>query len=354
MHLFKPKYKDKNGKYITTKNWAVEFRENGKRHVKSLGTPNKTLANHRAKTIIAALEDQAWESVAPTLPSSKQSGVAIEDLIEIYKAFAEQKELRTETAQDNVRYLQKFAAETNAEYVHQLSVEKFLQTPYMKKLKSQSRASAMRKIMSIFSKDACEHYRSNGLFVQAPESRRSFWRAKPVEPFIAPERKSIIDLIQTADKELLPTSSSMWLLFTLAIQAGLRRNEAIYLRWVDVRADGVIIRSDETHQTKSGRTRFVPVSEAVLERIEMHRTTDDAYVISGDRRQAVRNLAPWLRKHGINDRKPIHYLRKLYGSLVATEHGLYTAKEYLGHSSVTITEDYYADLLHKKTVQWSA
>lgn len=352
MQIFKPKYKNKEGEYVTSTNWAVVIRENGKRHVKSLQTSNKTLAISRAKAIISAMEEKSWATVSPILPGTQKKGVQIAELIAEYENFAGKKGLAPLTMQQNVNALKRFARAISADYVHELSVDAFLQTEYAKKLKSQSRAANMRQIMSIFSKDALAYYRSKGFVVEAPEAQRVFWRAKPVAPFIAPSREDVLKLMRSAESAFLPQKSGMWLLFMLALQAGLRQGEAIHLKWADVREDGLIIRSDEMHRTKSGRTRFVPVAEIVLEQIGKHRKGDDDYVVCGDRQRTAKALAPWLREHGINDRKPLHYLRKLYGSLVATEHGLYTAKEYLGHSSVTVTESYYADLLHKKTVQW--
>lgn len=45
---------------------------------------------------------------------------------------------------------------------------------------------------------------------------------------------------------------------------------------------------------------------------------------------------------------------KLYGSLVATQHGLYTAQRYLGHSSPQVTAAYYADLIDRPAASWTA
>ena len=44
----------------------------------------------------------------------------------------------------------------------------------------------------------------------------------------------------------------------------------------------------------------------------------------------------------VADRKPIHYLRKLAGETLSQQVGIYAASSYLGHSSVKVTQDYYA------------
>ena len=72
---------------------------------------------------------------------------------------------------------------------------------------------------------------------------------------------------------------------------------------------------------------------------------------SGERgKPTLKALADWLRQNGFDVRNPVHTLRKAYGALVATNHGLYAAKEYLGHSTIKVTEQHYAALLDRPTV----
>ena len=73
------------------------------------------------------------------------------------------------------------------------------------------------------------------------------------------------------------------------------------------------------------------------------------FVISpiGDTQRA---MGPSLIKVG----KPIHELRKVYGSMIATEHGIYAAKELLGHSTIAVTERIYAAYLKQPTVNLGA
>jgi hypothetical protein len=62
------------------------------------------------------------------------------------------------------------------------------------------------------------------------------------------------------------------------------------------------------------------------------------------RAQAVfERLSAWLRKHGITARKPIHELRKEFGSMVNRKHGLTAAKDLLRHGDIGVTAAYYID-----------
>jgi hypothetical protein len=68
------------------------------------------------------------------------------------------------------------------------------------------------------------------------------------------------------------------------------------------------------------------------------------------RAQAVFDrLAAWLRQHGVTARKPIHELRKEFGSMVNRKHGLASAKDLLRHADIAITASHYIDRPRKAT-----
>jgi hypothetical protein len=67
-----------------------------------------------------------------------------------------------------------------------------------------------------------------------------------------------------------------------------------------------------------------------------------------------KRLSARLKTTGITHDRPMHFLRKVFGSVVATRHGLFTACNYLGHSSVIVTEKHYAALLEKPVVDLMA
>jgi integrase len=73
------------------------------------------------------------------------------------------------------------------------------------------------------------------------------------------------------------------------------------------------------------------------------------YMLSGDEDErtshATDRVIEWLRAHGLADiDKPLHELRKWFGSFVAQTFGLTEAQRRLGHSTPQLTCDYYADL----------
>jgi integrase len=60
-------------------------------------------------------------------------------------------------------------------------------------------------------------------------------------------------------------------------------------------------------------------------------------------------LTNWLKSKGIL-KKPLHTLRKEFGSVVCDRHGIYAASLALGHANIGITARYYLDKKGRTTV----
>jgi len=58
----------------------------------------------------------------------------------------------------------------------------------------------------------------------------------------------------------------------------------------------------------------------------------------------------WLRSKGIKANKPIHELRKEFGSLVNQKHGIYAASRALRHSDITTSTRHYVAKKQRFTV----
>ena len=61
-------------------------------------------------------------------------------------------------------------------------------------------------------------------------------------------------------------------------------------------------------------------------------------------------LIAWLRGHGVDAEKPLHALRKEFGSLIAARFGIYAAKEMLGHADITTTAAHYLEAKEKPMI----
>jgi integrase len=167
-------------------------------------------------------------------------------------------------------------------------------------------------------------------------------------------------LLAAASTELAgPGKREEFKVFLLAACTGLRRSEIDLLLWQAINFDKNFVRIEATEffEGKSrqshedvhldpeitgmfrawhaqARGRFV-VESAVPPRI--------GATYSHYRCQSVfDSLISWLRSHGIKSRTPLHDLRREYGSYLTKTFGIYTASRALRHSSVQVTEQFYA------------
>lgn len=124
----------------------------------------------------------------------------------------------------------------------------------------------------------------------------------------------------------------------LMANTGMRRNEALALRWQHVTPTAVRIVSTEASRTKSLRWREVPRSDGANEALDMLPRVDD-YVLP---RVAPTSLSRAYARTA-KDRLPgsIHWLRHTFIShLVMRGVPLRTVQVLAGHSTIAVTEKY--------------
>lgn len=168
-----------------------------------------------------------------------------------------------------------------------------------------------------------------------------------------------LKLLATAREELAQTRLEEFKVFVLAICCGLRRNEIDKLPWGSVDLDRGIISIETTKDFKAksddsnAEVHLEPQLVAIM-RGWLARATGE-YVIesAGEVRSAAYSdyraekiedsLNAWLRSHGVEGTKPLHTLRKEFGSLVNASHGMHAASLALRHASTQVTQKHYLD-----------
>ena len=176
------------------------------------------------------------------------------------------------------------------------------------------------------------------------------------------------DLIRNAVDTLAESDPEAFKIFLLGIMAGLRAGEIDMLLWGQVNFDEATITIRATAyfepkaETSAGVVRIEPETaellrgyrarakgEFVIESDRPARTTKGRY---RDRRakDAFAALMAWLKSQGIAAAKPLHELRKEFGSLVCERGGLYAASRALRHADVAITAAHYLDEKERATV----
>ena len=151
---------------------------------------------------------------------------------------------------------------------------------------------------------------------------------------------------------LLANSNGIIRLMALtAINTGLRKKELLNLEWqdLDFQRNMLKVAHDERRQTKSKRTRFVPIKENLKQELLNHKNqagsiTPTQKVFLSSRQTPMQYFNAGLRKVykriGIKN-AGIHTLRHTFAShLVMNGVDLYTVSKLLGHSDVKITQIY--------------
>ncbi len=198
----------------------------------------------------------------------------------------------------------------------------------------------------------------------------------------------IADLMHAASTQLKNLNPEAYKIFLLGLAGGLRAGEIDQLRWGALCFDTNTIALHESAYMvlkTAGSERPAPIDPWALAEIRAltppERQQDDAHVVhfaACQRRQSRRRKTPpssessepiaanparlnisakslrarphfhyltrWLRANGLEGiQKPIHYLRKEYGSLVCAQLGIHAAMKCLRHTQITTTQRYYLD-----------
>lgn len=161
------------------------------------------------------------------------------------------------------------------------------------------------------------------------------------------------------------------LIFALALGAGLRRKEIDNLDWSHV---NLANRTITVLKPRSGRLKtdsscgVVIVEKRFMDLLDEHaRCGSTGYVLFSDRPNKPRTknrtyrcnvefsrVIAWLRQNGITTDKPLHTLRKEFGSNIAKHKGIYAASASLRQSTIALTAKYYAHRQAEETNFFSA
>jgi integrase len=171
---------------------------------------------------------------------------------------------------------------------------------------------------------------------------------------------NVLKLIKSANKELEGSDRSAYSIFLLAVTAGLRRKEIDLLEWTAFRFSENVIRIEPTkffHPKSEDSIADVQVdSELMAIFRRFHKDAKGLFVVPSLRRPKTvtrgdyyrcephfERLNSWLRSKGVTTQKPLHTLRKEYGSLVNQAHGIHAASRALRHADINVTNNYYTD-----------
>ena len=174
-------------------------------------------------------------------------------------------------------------------------------------------------------------------------------------------------LLQNAKTELQPNDAETWKIILLALGAGLRRGEIDSLRWdqIDFNESLVRVRSHGSFEVKTPDSAGqVHVDQGLLDELKNFYTAgQEGFVVAPGVKPAAtsavqyyrcedsfKKVTTWLRNQGVAGDKPLHTLRKEFGSIINASADIHAASRQLRHSNLSTTAAFYVDNRRKASV----
>jgi hypothetical protein len=393
--IFKPTYL-RDGQKLTSPNFCIEMQHAGKRVRWSLGPANLEAAAARARTMYLYVVSHGWEAALTKYrPAAvRQADPSVGQFIDAVRLVAD---VEPKTLCGYSGALRKIVSDIagladnpkksgrgrgHKEWlgsVHSVKLSaltpKAIQEwkrsfiaraepdPVSQRSARVSVNSFLRCARSLFSAQILEH-----IDLQLPDPLP--FAGVQFEPKQNTKYRSDFDikaLIAAARDELALHDPECFKIFLLATFAGLRRAEIDLLEWTSFLWTESAIRIEATrHFSAKSEDSYsdVPIDAEVLELFRgfRARSTSDFVIESPEAyrpgllyahyrcRTELKRLTEWLRAHGVRAMKPLHTLRKEFGSQLCQAHGIYAASRGLRHSDIKITSNFYTDSRARATL----
>jgi integrase len=393
--VFKPAWRRNDGSRVQSANFAVELAFRGRRIKWSLDTPNREAAAARAKEIYLFLQSNGWaaalEKYRPKeAPRPKANELTVGEFLSAVEAT---RRLSKRTFADYAEALRRVVAQIagiessnrkfdkvhggHQEWLEAIGAVRltaitsealerwkrdFLSSakpdPVSQRSARVSVNSYLRRAKCLFSKEILKQLELS-LPNPLPLAEVEFEKRPSLKYHSNFDIRQLVTAAR-AELALSPSKIELFKIFVLAAMVGLRRREIDLLPWSAFRFDEGVLRIEATEffQPKSDESSAELPLE--LELVSLFRgyyaRAKSQFVIESAIEPQVgaaylhyrcgkqfRELSEWLRLHGVRVVRPLHTLRKEFGSLINREHGIHAASRALRHSSIGITAEIYVD-----------
>jgi integrase len=215
----------------------------------------------------------------------------------------------------------------------------------------------MRQARSLFSQPIIKHLDGVSLPDPLPFAGVEF---EPRQSFKYRTTFNVGALIAKAKVNLAPQHPEAFKAFLLAVMVGLRRKEIDLLEWDSFLWDAGVVRVQLT-QHFDAKTEDslgdVAVDSELLELFRGYRARAKGAFVIESADQPKSGISYWhyrcqdvfdrlitcLRQNGVKGNKPLHTLRKEFGSQICAAHGVHAASRQLRHADIAITNMFYSD-----------
>lgn len=391
--VFKPTY-TREGESRSLQDWAARIQWRGRRELFNLRTPNKAVAAAKARDIYTMLVGLGWEATLEKFKPGMQRR-AVSTVGDFLAELRMHWSGKPKTFEDYCRSFRTILSQMfeidggtrKFDYVNggrnawvaridRIELAKVLPemidkwrigfvrsagaSPLKQKRARITCNSLMSQAKSLFSEELLRHVKFHRP-EKLPFDGVAFYERESMRYRSAIEIEGLIhDALRELPEEQLKV-------FLLATMAGLRRNEIDKLQWPAFRWNDRTIRIEATEHftpktVDSGGD--VPIDEELIALFRGWKAKATAsFVIAADAdvRTAAKYthyraqkhfeaLTTWLRSKGVTATKPLHELRKEFGSQLCAKYGIYTASRMLRHADIAITAQHYLDTKERVTI----
>ena len=392
--IYRQKHRNQRGLATEDKTYSVQITHDKKRKTFQLHTANKKTAAQKARDIYLSLKSNGWEETLDRFTPKKTDIIEEATVGDLLRIYAEVADVPTKTAANYARALRTVVADikkisrdkSRFDYVNG-GADKWRAKIDNVPLSFVTPAKIQRWKLAYVKSKAINPVKENSAKLTVNSYIRycrSLFSVK-VMPYLEKELnlpnplpfqsidlyprqsmryESSFDIEQLAmmARDHLPNieQDQQWLIFTLAVSAGLRRNEIDKLTWrqIDLDRNTISLAATKYFKPKSENSgTLVSIDPDLAAMLRGYRAKSKGeFVIESNNAPKLRSNVPlyrserhfkalikWLRANGIEDRKPLHTLRKEAGSLVNQKHGLYAASHFLRHADIQVTSAHYVD-----------
>jgi integrase len=392
--LFRETYRN-NGRLHKTSHWSARIQHQGRRERFPLYTPNKAAAAAKARDIYLFLAANGWEATLAryrkakvvAAPGNSEEPCTVGEFLEaIFLTTTNRTTVEgyAKSLRQIVSDIFGLSAGPEKHDYRKGGLQKWLASVHNIKLAEVTPARIQEWKRSFVAKagtDAIALRKArisvNSILRQArslfsPKMLRHVNLSLPnplpfagveFEPRQSMKYRSEIDveaLIKAANKDLRAAAPEAYKIFLLAVAVGLRRKEIDLLEWPSFRWEESAIRIQPTrffHPKSEDSIADLPVDAEVMDLFrKYHESQKGVFVIKSKRpplpakpqqyyrcESTFHELTNWLRDHGVSGNKPLHTLRKEYGSLLTRIYGIHAASRALRHADLRTTSEHYSD-----------
>jgi integrase len=390
--IFRRRYKHKN-QTVEVWHYSVQLTYQRRREEFALETANKTAAGAKAREIYLYVSANGWEATIAKFKRSTReprNEGAVETVGQFIDAIQATSSTRGRTLAEYIRSFRRIVAgafgiddpkkydyrkggrsrwlgRVNAVALakitpHRIQTWKVAffakggQNPTEQRTAKISINSALRGARSLFSAKRLK-------FITLPTGFVSPFASVPLEPRQSMRYRSTFDveaLVRDAFRDLMLDPQVLKALLLGAL-CGLRRGEIDRLTWnaLDFSKRTLHIGPTEHFHPKSEDSiatidldpEFAELFQAFKQKAASEEFVIESPVESRPNatyahyrcQRVFERLTRWLGAHGVSGKKPLHLLRKEFGSRICDRFGIYAASRALRHSDVAITAAHYVD-----------